>query len=102
MLSERTRPKNIVNLIQICTEETHFKDFEGKIWTQPDGTAIGKSIYGDIAGIFMESYENEFVLDPKNNKFIPIFWKREMYIEGTFLDVDYLNGCHPRIMHHRC
>ena len=33
MLSERTRwkPKNIVNLIQICTEETHFKDFEGKI-----------------------------------------------------------------------
>ena len=108
MLSERTRwkPKNIVNLIQICTEETHFKDFEGKIWTQTDGTAIGKSISGDIAGIFMESYENEFVLDPKNNKFIPIFWKREIddvyclwqYGEeniGTFLD--YLNGCHPRI-----
>ena len=108
MLSERTRwkPKNIVNLIQICTEETHFKDFERKIWTQTDGTAIGKSISGDIAGIFMESYENEFVLDPKNNKFIPIFWKREIdyvycfwqYGEeniGTFLD--YLNGCHPRI-----
>ena len=36
-------------------------------------TAIGKSISGDIAGVFMESYENEFVLDPKNNKFITIF-----------------------------
>ena len=48
MLIERTRwrPKNIVNLIQICTEETHLKDFEGKIWTQTESTAIWKSISG--------------------------------------------------------
>ena len=50
--------------------------------------------------------ENEFVLDPKNNKFIPKFCRREVdyvhclwqYVEenrGTYLD--YLNGCHPRI-----
>ena len=105
MNSFQSHTNHTKNLIQICTEETHFKDFEGKIWTQTDGTAIGKSISGDIAGIFMESYENEFVLDPKNNKFIPIFWKREVddvyclwqYGEEnieTFLD--YLNGCHPR------
>jgi len=67
-----------VNLIQICTEETHFKDFEGNIWTQTDGTAMGKSISGDITGIFMESYEEEFILNPNNNKFIPAFWKREV------------------------
>ena len=108
MLKDRTewKAKNIVNLIEICTEETHFKDFEGNIWTQTDGTAIGKSISGDIAGIFMESYEDEFVLNPKKNKFVPIFWKREVddvyclwqYGEDniqTFLD--YLNSCHPRI-----
>ena len=78
MLKDRTewKAKNIVNLIEICTEETHFKDFEGNIWTQTDGTAIGKSISGDIAGIFMESYEDEFVLNPKKNKLVPIFWKR--------------------------
>ena len=105
MLKDRTewKAKNIVNLIEICTEETHFKDFEGNIWTQTDGTAIGKSISGDI---FMESYEDEFVLNPKKNKFVPIFWKREVddvyclwqYGEDnihTFLD--YLNSCHPRI-----
>ena len=39
---------------------------------------MGKSILGDIAGIFMQSYANEFVLDPKKNNFVPIFWKREV------------------------
>ena len=34
----------IVNLIQICTEETHAKDFEVNNWTQTDSTAMGKSI----------------------------------------------------------
>jgi len=43
-----------------------------------NNTAMGKSISGDITGIFMESYEEEFILNPKNNKFIPAFWKREV------------------------
>jgi hypothetical protein len=53
-------------------------DSQGNIWTQTDGTAIGKSISGDIAGIFMESYGEEFILYPQNNEFIPAFWKREV------------------------
>ena len=46
LLKDRTKwqPKNIVNLIQICTKVTHDKDFGGNIWTQTDGTAMGKSI----------------------------------------------------------
>ena len=107
-LKERTKwqPKNIVNLIQICTEETHFKDFEGNIWTQTDGTAMGKSISGDITGIFMESYEEEFVFNPNNNKFIPAFWKREVddvyclwqYGQDNIQNfLDYLNSRHSRI-----
>ena len=45
-LKDRTKwkPKQITNLLQICMEETHFMDYRGKIWTQTDGTAIGKSI----------------------------------------------------------
>ena len=83
-----------------------FKDFGGDIWTQIDGTAMGKSISGDVAGIFMESYENEFVLDPEKNKFVPLLWKREVddvyclwqYGEEHIQDfLEYLNGCHPRI-----
>jgi len=83
-----------------------FKDFEGHIWTQTDGTAMGKSISGDITGIFMESYEEEFILNPNNNKFIPAFWKREVddvyclwqYGQETIQKfLDYLNSRHPRI-----
>ena len=49
-LKDRTKwkPKQITNLLQICKEETHFMDYRGKIWTQTDGTAIGKSISGDL------------------------------------------------------
>ena len=107
-LKDRTKwkPKNIVNLIEICTEETHFKDFEGNIWTQIDGTAMGKSISGDVTGIFMESYEEEFILNPNNNEFIPAFWKREVddvYClwqygpENIQRFLDYLNSRHSRI-----
>ena len=79
-LKDRTKwkPKQITNLLQICTEETHFMDYRGKIWTQTDGTAIGKSISGDLAAIYMEFYENEYVFDPNKNSLIPIFWVREV------------------------
>ena len=49
-------------------------DYQGKIWTQTDGTAIGKSISGDIAAIYMEFYENEYVFDHNKNAFVPILW----------------------------
>ena len=41
-----------------------------------------KSISGDVTGIFKESYEEEFILNPNNNEFIPAFWKGRlmMYI----------------------
>ena len=64
------KPKQITNLLEICTEETHFMDYQGNIWTQTDGTAIGKSISGDITGIYMEFYENEYTLNPQKNAFI--------------------------------
>ena len=44
-------------------------DSQGNIWTQTDGTAIERSISGDIAAIYMEFYENEFVLDPKKYQY---------------------------------
>ena len=44
-LKDRTKwkPSQIVNLLNICIEETHFYDYRGNIWTQTDGLAIGKS-----------------------------------------------------------
>ena len=46
------KPEDIMKLLEICLE-THFKTIDGKIYTQLDGTPIGKSISGPIADIFM-------------------------------------------------
>ena len=81
-------------------------DSQGNIWTQTDGTAIGKSISGDIAAIYMEFYENEYVLDPKKNTFTPVFWVRQVDdvyclwqhgYENIPLFLAYLNSINPRI-----
>ena len=67
---------------------------------------MGKSISGDVAAIFMESYEEEFILNPQNNEFIPVFWKREVDdvyclwqygLENIQRFLNYLNSCHSRI-----
>ena len=60
------------------TEETHFMDYQGKIWTQTDGTAIGKSVSGDITAIYMEFYENEYIFDHNKNAFVPILWVQQV------------------------
>ena len=54
-LKDRTKwkPKQIINLLEICIEETHFYDFQGNIWTQTDGLAIGKSISGALTDIYI-------------------------------------------------
>ena len=83
-------------------------DYQGKIWTQTDGTSIGKSISGDIAAVYMEFYENEYIFDPKKNALIPIFWVREvddvycLWQHGyvtilMFLDYLNLNSINSRI-----
>ena len=52
-LKDRTKwkPNQIVNLLNICIEETHFYDYRGNIWTQTDGLAIGKLISGALTDI---------------------------------------------------
>ena len=54
-LKDRTKwkPKQIINLLEICVEETHVYDFQGNIWTQTDGLAIGKSISGALTDIYI-------------------------------------------------
>ena len=70
-LSERTdwKPDDIMKLLEICLE-THFKTIDGNIYTQLDGTPIGKSISGPIANIFMIWFEVEFVFN-QGNEFQP-------------------------------
>ena len=107
-LSERTdwNPDDIMKLLEICLE-THFKTIDGNIYTQLDGTPIGKSISGPIADIFMIWFEEEFVFNA-DNEFQPHLkaWKRyrdDIYIfwsgGSETLDCFFwqLNYKHPKI-----
>ena len=75
-LNERTKwtPKQIVNLMEICLE-TYFKSYDGTIYTQTDGTPIGKSISGPMAGIYLRWFEYTFIRNSEFNSQI-LLWKR--------------------------
>ena len=106
-LKDRTKwsPKQIVDLLKICLA-TNFITFEGKIYTQTDGTPIGKSISGPLAGIYVAWLEEMFV---KNGRFKAqiIFWRRMKDDVFFVWKVDknvtpddfreYLNSIEPRI-----
>jgi hypothetical protein len=65
----------IMRLIVIALE-TYFKTLTGEIFKQKDGTPIGKSISGPIAGIYMAWFEETFVLNGRMKRKIS-FWKRQ-------------------------
>ena len=105
-LKERTdwSPKEIIDLLRICLE-THFKTLDGRIYTQIDGTPIGKSISGPLAGIYMDWFEKEYVYS-EECELKPTMWKRmrdDIFIiweHGEFAFEDfkkYLNEKEPRI-----
>ena len=107
-LKDRTKwtPAQIIRLLNICIEETHFYDYQGNIWTQTDGLAIGKSISGALTDIYMNWYEREYIFNPLRNKFIPFCWERQkddvyclwQYGENTHKKfLKYLNGNEKRI-----
>ena len=107
LLKERTdcSPEQIINLLRICLE-TNFRKVEGSLCTQTDGTPIGKSISGPLAGIFVAWLEEQFI---KNGKFKTqiIFWKRmkdDIFFvwkidRNASMEKfrDYLNSLEPRI-----
>ena len=57
---------DIMALLEISLE-THFKALDGKMWTQTDGCSIGKSITGEIAEIYMDWFEENYVFREPND-----------------------------------
>ena len=61
------KPDDIITLkLQEICLETHFKTLDGRIFTQTDGTQIGKSISGPLADIYMDWFENEHTYSESN------------------------------------
>ena len=76
-LKERTKwkPKYIVKLLRICIG-THFYDYEGNIWTQKEGSPMGKSISGVICCIYVANFEKEKIFGNISLIYKPLFWYR--------------------------
>jgi len=55
--------------------ETYFKSYDGTIYTQTDGTPIGKAISGPMAGIYLRWFEYTFIRNSEFNSQI-LLWKR--------------------------
>ena len=87
-------------LLLICTKEMHF-NFNGRIYQQIDGVAMGSPLGPVIANIFMSELEQTLV--PTLSEDVS-FWTR--YVDDTFAFVrqgsvervlECLNGFHPSI-----
>jgi len=89
-------------LFRFATAETHFL-FEGKIYDQVDGVAMGSPLAPVLANLFMGHHEQNWINEFQGNK--PIIYKR--YVDDTFClfengkdaneFLDYLNKQHPNI-----
>jgi hypothetical protein len=95
--------QDIMDLLRISLQ-TFFLTLDEQIFQQKDGTPIGKSISGPLAGIYMNWFEEKFVY--KYRRFKPVFWKRmrddvlliwddDKYDFQGF--VSYLNGINEKI-----
>ena len=102
-LHERTQlsPDEICELLQITLDNTFFT-FEGQLYEQKSGAAMGSPISPIVASIYMETIEDQVFEELKQDK--PYFWKR--YVDDIFAVIDKnavntvldkLNSFHPSV-----
>ena len=96
----RMKPDSVIKLFKTCVQTTYFI-FNGRLYKQVDGLAIGASTSGFAAELFMQRFESRALNTFANP---PSTWKR--YVDDTFAklkicDVDsflsHLNNQHPGI-----
>ena len=89
-------------LFSISTAETHFR-FDGKVFDQIDGVAMGSPLAPVLANLFLGHYENLWLKNYQGPSVL--FYRR--YVDDTFcvfnseneakLFFDFLNSQHPNI-----
>ena len=94
--------KELTQLFKFATAETHFL-FEGKIYYQIDGVAMGSPLAPVLANLLMGHHENNCLNNYEGQA--PILYKR--YVDDVFclfndkkeanLFLEYLNKQHPNI-----
>jgi hypothetical protein len=89
------------SLLMLAVDDSYFV-FNGKVYKQIDGMAMGSPLGPIFANIFLTHFENTFM---KNAPVQPLFYRR--YVDDTFWllpinsDVNslltYMNSCHPNM-----
>ena len=72
-------PKQIVSLLEFCLTNTYFT-YQGKLYEQTDGTAMGSPISPIVANLFMEDLEIKALATSPHK---PSLWKR--FVDDTFI-----------------
>ena len=95
--------QNFKKLLELAVIDTHFM-FNGEVFKQKDGMAMGSPLGPTFANIFMCYLEERFLNDCPVS-FRPSFYKR--YVDDTFLlfrekrhaslFLDFINSIHPNI-----
>ena len=70
---------SVCRLTELCLRTTYF-EFDGDIYEQKDGAAMGSPLSPVLANIYMEMFEEE-AIDSATHK--SSFWVR--YIDDTFV-----------------
>ncbi len=92
--------EQLKRLLEVCTKEMHFS-YNGAIYRQVDGVAMGSPLGPVLANIFMVELENYLV--PRLGNIVPL-WFRYVddtfsFVEGSKVDevINTLNSFHPNI-----
>ena len=101
-LADRTTltPAQIADLLTFVLRSTYFQ-YNGSIYEQKDGAAMGSPVSAVIANLYMESFEEQAIT---TSSYKPTIWKRYMDDTFTILDrgnvddfLQHLNNQQPSI-----
>ena len=101
-LSNRTSMtvNHIICLLEFCLKNAYFS-FQGRLYEQTEGTAMGSPISPLVANLFMEDLEVQAI---RTSTTPPTLWKR--FVDDTFTIIkknnrdsflQQLNSIHPNI-----